>query len=107
MCSGACAQMLVLIFYKEYILIARRYQLHPASGTTSCPNGIKDTHSQKKRRKELQKRKSRYRYPYPETATLTPPRQHQKITFFIGDASKKETVHKHCRRLIIDLKFSP
>ena len=27
---------------KEHILISRRYQLHPASATTNCPNSITD-----------------------------------------------------------------
>jgi hypothetical protein len=41
---------------KEYILISRRYQLHPASATTYCPSGTADAHSQTKK-EELQKRK--------------------------------------------------
>jgi hypothetical protein len=65
-------------------------------------------HTAKKKEKEIQKKKS----PATEienlkTATLTPPRQHQKISFSISDASKKETVHKRCRRPIIDLRYSP
>jgi hypothetical protein len=40
-----------IFFYKKYILISRRYQLHPASATTACPRGITDTHSQKKERR--------------------------------------------------------
>jgi hypothetical protein len=93
-----------MFFYKEHILISQRYQLHPASAT-SCPNGIKDAHSQEK--KGNTKKKSRYRDRKLETATLTPPRPHQKISFSISDASKKETVHKCYRRPIIDLRFSP
>jgi hypothetical protein len=77
--------------------------IHLASATTSCPKGIKDAHSQKKK----YKKKSRYRDQKLETATLIPPKQHQKISFSISDASKKDTVHKHCRRPIIDLRYSP
>jgi hypothetical protein len=50
---------------KEYLLISRivskiniaKIPIHPASATTSCPNGIKDAHSQKKEKK-IQKKKS-------------------------------------------------
>jgi hypothetical protein len=42
---------------KEYLLISQRYQLHPASATISCPNGIKDAHSKKKGKKKYKKRK--------------------------------------------------
>jgi hypothetical protein len=80
--------------------------IHPASATTSCPNGIKDTHNQKKE-KIQKKEKSRYRDRKLETATLTPPRQHQKNRLSISDTSKKETVHKRYRRPIIDLRYSP
>jgi hypothetical protein len=31
---------IIHFFYKEYILISRRYQLHPASAITWCPNGV-------------------------------------------------------------------
>jgi Na+-transporting NADH:ubiquinone oxidoreductase subunit NqrC len=49
-------------FDKEHVLISRRYQLHPTSATTSCPNGIKDAHIQKRYGvEELQKKKLRYR----------------------------------------------
>jgi hypothetical protein len=48
----------------------------------------------KKGKRNTEKEKSRYRDRKLETATLTPPRQHQKISFSISDASKKETVHK-------------
>jgi hypothetical protein len=48
-------------------------------------------HIAKKKEKEIQKKeKSRYRDRKLETTTLTPPRQHQKISFSISDASKKE-----------------
>jgi hypothetical protein len=43
-------------FDKEHILISRRYQLHPVSATTPCPNNIKNAHSQKKE-KNYKKRK--------------------------------------------------
>jgi hypothetical protein len=49
-------------FDKEYILISRRYQLHPVSATISYPNGINDAHSQT-REKNYKKERSRYRYP--------------------------------------------
>jgi hypothetical protein len=82
--------------------------IHPASATTSYPNGIKDAHSRKeKEKRNIEKEKSRYRDRKLEKATLTPPRQHQKISFSTSDASKKETMHKHCRRPIIDLRYSP
>jgi hypothetical protein len=42
---------MIYFFDKEHILILRRYQLHPTSATTSCPNGIKDAHNQKMKRK--------------------------------------------------------
>jgi hypothetical protein len=81
--------------------------IHPASATTSCPNGIKDAHNQKKGKINTKKEKSRYRDRKLETAILTLPRQHQKISFSISNASKKEIVHKRCRCPIIDLRCSP
>jgi hypothetical protein len=39
---------------KEYILISRRYQLHPASATTQCPSGNTDAHSQLKQKKKFE-----------------------------------------------------
>jgi hypothetical protein len=42
---------------KEYILISRRYQLHPASATTQCPSGNTDAHSQLKQNKKYEKEK--------------------------------------------------
>jgi hypothetical protein len=42
-------------FNKEYILISRQYQLHPASATMQCPSGNTDAHN-KKEEKELQKK---------------------------------------------------
>jgi hypothetical protein len=52
----------LIFFDKEDILVSRRYQLHPASAITSCPNGIKDAHSQK-REKNYKKERFRYREP--------------------------------------------
>jgi hypothetical protein len=46
--------MCVSFLDKEYILISRKYQLHPASATMQCPNGITDAHNQKTK-EELQK----------------------------------------------------
>jgi hypothetical protein len=43
---------------EEHILIYQRYQLHPTSGTTHCPNGITDAHNQKNRKKNCKKKKS-------------------------------------------------
>jgi hypothetical protein len=43
---------------KKYILISRRYQIHPASATTQCPNGKTDAHSQLKQKKKYKKEKS-------------------------------------------------
>jgi hypothetical protein len=64
--------------------------------------------AKKKGKRNTEKESSRYReIENLKTATLTPPRQHQKISFSISDASKKETVHKCCRRPIIDLRYSP
>jgi hypothetical protein len=40
--------------------------------------------------KNYKKEKSSYRDQNFETATLSPPRQHQKINFSISDASQKE-----------------
>jgi hypothetical protein len=55
--NSVCFNSCILIFLdKEYILISRRYQLHPASATTHCSSGTADAHSQTKK-EELQKRK--------------------------------------------------
>jgi hypothetical protein len=43
---------------KEYALISRRYQLHPASTTMQCSSGHTDAHSQKRRRRRITKKKS-------------------------------------------------
>jgi hypothetical protein len=61
-----------LLYYKKYILISGKYQLHPASATTGCSNGITDTHS-KKRRRITKKEKSRYGDEFLVAAVLTPP----------------------------------
>jgi hypothetical protein len=53
------------------------------------------------------KKMSRYSDLFHVAAAQPPPRQHQKFSFSKSDASKKETVHKHHRRLIIDHRFSP
>jgi hypothetical protein len=95
----------MFFFEKEHILISWRYELYPASAKHYALNGIQDAHSQKK--KGNTKKNSGYRDRKLETATLTPPRQHQTISFSVSNASKKETVHKYCRRPIIDLRFSP
>jgi hypothetical protein len=63
------ASIYFFLLDKAHILISKRYKLHPASAITSCPNGIKDAHNQK-REKNYTDRKH-------ETTTLTPPRQHQ------------------------------
>jgi hypothetical protein len=52
-------------------------------------------------------KKSCYSDQFLREATLTPPKQHQKSNFSKRDAFKKETEHKHRRRPIIDLRFSP
>jgi hypothetical protein len=53
------------------------------------------------------KEKSRYNDVFLETTTLTPPKQHLKFNFSKSDASKNGTEHKHHRRPIKDLGFSP
>jgi hypothetical protein len=50
--------LLLIFFYKKYILISIRYQLYPVSATTQYFNSITDAHSQKK--KSYNKKKSRY-----------------------------------------------
>jgi hypothetical protein len=60
-----------------------------------------------KKEKKYKKEKPRSSDLFPEIAALTPPRQHQKSTFSKSDASKKETMHKHRRRPIMDLRISP
>jgi hypothetical protein len=42
-----CKSQLMSFFDKEYILISRIYQLHPASATMQCLSGNADEHSQK------------------------------------------------------------
>jgi hypothetical protein len=94
-------------FDKEYILILWRYQLHPASATMECPNGITDAHSQKIQEELQKKKKSRYIDLFLVAAVQPPPRQHYKFSFSKSDTSKKEIVHKSYRRPIIDHRFSP
>jgi hypothetical protein len=65
-------------FDKGYILISRRYQIHPASATTHCPSGFTDAHSQQ-RKKNYRKEKSCYSNLFLRAAVLTPPRQYQKV----------------------------
>jgi hypothetical protein len=64
-------------------------------------------HTAKKDRRITKKKSPATEIKKLETATLTPPRQHQKISFSISDASKKETMHKRCHHPITDLRFSP
>jgi hypothetical protein len=47
---------LAYLLDKEYLLILK-IPIHPASAITSCPDGIKDAHSQKEKEKEIQKKK--------------------------------------------------
>jgi hypothetical protein len=63
-------------------------------------------HTTKKEEELQEKEKPRYSDKILVVVALTPPRQHQKSNIFKSDASKKETVHKRCRRPIIDLRFS-
>jgi hypothetical protein len=92
-----------IFFFREHILISRRYQLRSASATTYCSSGITDAHNQKIK-KNYKEKKVPLQYSIP---TLTPPRQHHKSNFFKSDASKKEIVYKRCRRPIKDLDFHP
>jgi hypothetical protein len=64
-------------------------------------------HTAKKKKEELLKKSHHHIDLFPETMVLTPPGQHQKSSFSKSNASKKGTVHKHRRRLIIDFRFSP
>ena len=58
-------------------------------------------HTPKKRNKKYVKEKSCYSDPLLEIAVLTPPRKHQKSSFSISDAFKKETVHRSRRYPIL------
>jgi hypothetical protein len=60
-----------------------------------------------KKEEELHKINSRYSDLFLVVAVQTPPRKHQNSIFSNSDASKKETVHKHHRHLIIDQGFHP
>jgi hypothetical protein len=64
-------------------------------------------HAAKKHKKNYRKEKSRYSDSFLIAAVQPPPKQHQKFSFSKSDTSKKETVHKHRRRPIIDHRFSP
>jgi hypothetical protein len=95
----------ISFFDKEYILISKRYQLHPASATTQHPNDITDAHSQKKK-KNNREEKSRYGDKFlVEAVQITPPKQHQKSSFSNIDASRKEIVHKRHHPPIIDHRY--
>jgi hypothetical protein len=62
-----------LFFDKDNILILRRYQLHPTSATTQCPNDIRDAHKQKDMKKYRNKR-SRYSALFLIAVVQTPPK---------------------------------
>jgi hypothetical protein len=62
-------------------------------------------HIAKKNKNNYIKRKFCYSDKFLVTATLTPPRQHQKSNISKSEASKKETVHKRHRRLIIYIRL--
>jgi hypothetical protein len=47
-------------FYKEYVLISKKYQLHIAFATTHWPSGSIDAHNQKRIRRITKKEKSCY-----------------------------------------------
>jgi hypothetical protein len=55
---------------------------------------------------EKKEEKSRYNDLFLVAIVQTPPRQHPKFKFSKSDASKKEAVHKHHSRPIIDHWFS-
>jgi hypothetical protein len=63
--------------------------------------------AQIKKKNYSKNEKSSYSDKFLIAATLTPPREHQKSNISKRNASKKETVHKHRRYPIIDLKISP
>jgi hypothetical protein len=92
---------LIFLFNKEHILISTRYQLYPDILVAMR------MHTTKKGKKNYKQEKSRFSGQFLVAAPLTPPIQHQKSSFSKSDASKKETVHKHHRRPIIYLRFSP
>jgi hypothetical protein len=74
--SNYCTYIIVVVHFldKEYALISRRYELHPASATTQCPSGHTDAHSQKKK-KNYEKEKSRFSEQFlVAAAELTSPR---------------------------------
>jgi hypothetical protein len=73
--------MHLAFFDKEYILILQRYQLHLASATTQCPNGIMYAHSPKTKERRKKKAKSRYSDLFLVAAAQPPPRQYLKSKF--------------------------
>jgi hypothetical protein len=81
-----------------------RYQLHPASATTQYHNGNTDAHSQKKK---INKKKTRHGILALAATIQPPPRQHLNFMLSKSNAFKKETVQKHHRGPIKDLRFSP
>jgi hypothetical protein len=81
-----------------------RYQLHPASATTQYHNGSTDAHSQKNKNKQ---KKNCHGIRALAATIQPPPRQHLNFRLSKSNASKKETVQKHHRRPIKDLRFSP
>jgi hypothetical protein len=97
--------MYIVAFFQQrsYINIIK-YQVYPAFATTHCPSDIVDAHKKKNYKKE---KKSRYSDIFLETTILTPAREHQKSSFSNSDSSKKEMVHKHHHRPVINLRFSP
>jgi hypothetical protein len=64
-------------------------------------------HTAKKRRRITEKEKGPLSDKFLVASTLAPPRQHHKSNISKNNASKKGIVHKHRRRPIIDLRFSP
>jgi hypothetical protein len=89
-------------FSKENILISRRYQLHTTPQQRITLMAVR-MHTAKNRRRK----KSHYGVKVLVATTQTPPIQLQKSKFSKSDASKKETMQKHRRRPIIDLRFHP
>jgi hypothetical protein len=92
-------------FNKKHILISRRYQLYLVTTAIQCPSI--NTGAQSQKNKNYIKEKSRYNDQFLVAAALTPPIQHQKSSFSKSDTSKKEMVHKHHHRPVINLRFSP
>jgi hypothetical protein len=53
-----------IFFYKEHILISRRYRLHPVSATIQCPSDNMDAKKKNYKKKSLDQ--------FPVAAALTP-----------------------------------